>query len=140
MNTISDLNQKQQEKDLNSVAAEIRKVNEFFAESMGKGNAAAVATCYTIDGEFMAPGAPSVQGRANIETALAGFIAEGFTEYAVLSATPFGVNGVVGVQAAYTLSQPGGKNKDIGKSIQLWKQEDGNWKIFRDCFNSDLTA
>ena len=72
----NDLNYRQ-EHNLNSVTVEIKKVNQFFADSMAKGDAAAVASCYTIDAEFMAPGAPSVQGRANIEAALAGFIKEG---------------------------------------------------------------
>ena len=135
----NDINYKK-ENNLNSVTEAIKKVNRFFADSMAKGDASAVASCYTIDAEFMAPGAPSVQGRTNIEAALAGFIKEGFTEYAVTSTFVFGDVGVVGVQEAYTLSQPGGKNKDIGKSIQLWKQEEGFWKIFRDCFNSDITA
>jgi ketosteroid isomerase-like protein len=88
----------------------------------------------------MAPGAPSVKGRDNIQTTIEGYISQGFTEYTVLSTIVYGNIDVVGVQEAYTLSQPGGANKDVGKSIQLWKQEDGAWKIFRDCFNSDLPA
>ncbi len=118
----------------------IQEANNNFVAAMAKGDAEGVANCYTIDAEFMAPGAPSVHGRDNIQTAIAGFIAQGFTEYTVLETIVYGNTDIVGVQEAYSLSQPGGVNKDIGKSIQLWKQEDGAWKIFRDCFNSDLTA
>ncbi len=125
---------------LGSVKEAIQERNQMFAEAMAKGDAAGVADCYTLDAEFMAPGAPSVQGKANIETAIAGYIKQGFTEYTVLETIVHGNIDVVGVQEAYSLSQPGGVNKDVGKSIQLWKQEDGAWKIFRDCFNSDLTA
>ncbi|HRB31316.1 MAG TPA: nuclear transport factor 2 family protein [Ferruginibacter sp.] len=125
---------------LGSVKEAIQEKNQLFAAAMAKGDAAGVAACYTIDAEFMAPGAPSVQGRTNIQAAIAGFIAQGFTEYTVVETIVYGNIDVVGVQEAYTLSQPGGVNKDVGKSIQLWKQEDNSWKIFRDCFNSDLTA
>ena len=114
--------------------------NQQFAAAMGQGDAAGVAACYTIDAEFMAGGAPSVKGRKNIQAAIAIYIKQGFTQYKVTATTVYGNIDVVGVQEAYTLSQKGGVNKDIGKSIQLWKQEDGAWKIFRDCFNSDLTA
>jgi uncharacterized protein (TIGR02246 family) len=124
---------------LGSVREAIFEKNQFFAAAMAKGDAAAVASCYTIDAEFMAGGAPSVQGRANIQAALATYISQGFTEYTVTSTIVYADSGIIGVQEAYTLSQKGGVNKDIGKSIQLWKQEDGSWKIFRDCFNSDLT-
>jgi len=125
---------------LGSVKEAIQEKNQLFAAAIAKGDAAGVAACYTIDAEFMAPGAPSVQGRTNIQAAIAGFIAQGFTEYTVVETIVYGNIDVVGVQEAYTLSQPGGVNKDVGKSIQLWKQEDNSWKIFRDCFNSDLTA
>lgn len=138
MNT--NTNQNDQTFSLGSVKEAIQEKNQLFAAAMAKGDAAGVAACYTIDAEFMAPGAPSIQGRTNIQTAIAGYIAQGFTEYTVLATIVYGNIEVVGVQEAYTLSQPGGVNKDIGKSIQLWKQEDGSWKIFRDCFNSDLTA
>ena len=123
---------------LGSVKEAIYERNQQFAAAMGKGDAAGVAACYTIDAEFMAGGAPSVKGRKNIQAAIAIYIKQGFTQYKVTATTVYG--NVVGVQEAYTLSQKGGVNKDIGKSIQLWKQEDGAWKIFRDCFNSDLTA
>lgn len=125
---------------LGSVKEAIYEANNNFVAAMARGDAKGVAACYTMDAEFMAPGAPSVQGRANIETALAGYIKQGFTEYTVIATIVYGNIDVVGVQEAYSLSQPGGVNKDVGKSIQLWKQEDGAWKIFRDCFNSDLTA
>lgn len=126
---------------LGTVKEAVFEKNKIFAAAMFKGDAAAIANdCYTIDAEFMAGGAPSVQGRQNILTAIAGYISQGFTEYAVTSTIVYADAGIVGVQQAYTLSQQGGVNKDIGKSIQLWKQEDGSWKIFRDCFNSDLTA
>lgn len=31
-----------------------------------------------------------------------------------------------------------GKQLDKGKYIVLWKKEEGKWKLFRDCYNSDL--
>ena len=130
--------QKSHSNSLGSVEEAIRERNQLFAEAMANSDAAGVANCYTIDAEFMAPGGASVKGRDNIQAAIAGYISQGFTEYSVLSTIVHGNIDVVGVQEAYSLSQPGGVNKDVGKSIQLWKQEDGVWKIFRDCFNSDL--
>ncbi len=140
MQTTTDKKQQSHSDSLDSVKEAIQEKNQLFAEAMAKGDAAGVANCYTIDAEFMAGGAPSVQGRANILTAIAGYISQGFTEYAVISTIVYGNTDVVGVQEAYSLSRKGGANKDVGKSIQLWKQEEGSWKIFRDCFNSDLAA
>ncbi len=139
MQTEDDLKHKNYSGSLDTVREAILEKNQIFAVAMAKGDAAAIANdCYTIDAEFMAGGAPSLQGRQNIQTAIAGFISQGFTEYAVTSTIVYADAGIVGVQQAYTLSQKDGANKDVGKSIQLWKQEDGSWKIFRDCFNSNL--
>ena len=86
----------------------------------------------------MAGGAPAFEGRAAIQQAIAGFIGQGFTKYKVLSTTIYGDEGIIGVQAEYNLSHSDGSQLDNGKTIQLWKQESGDWKIFRDCFNSNL--
>lgn len=139
MQPTKDQNPYSKSDSLGSVKEAIYERNRIFAEAMAKGDAAGVANCYTIDAEFMAGGAPSVQGRANIQAAIAGYISQGFTKYAVTSTIVYADSGIVGVQEAYTLSKKDGANKDVGKSIQLWKQEDRSWKIFRDCFNSDLT-
>ncbi len=140
METSTDQKQNSSAFSLGAVKEAIEERNNIFVKAMANGDAAGVANCYTADAEFMVPNGPSVKGRENIQTAITGYITQGFTQYTVLSTIVWGGIDVVGVQEAYTLSQQGGANKDIGKSIQLWKQEDGAWKIFRDCFNSDLSA
>ena len=125
---------------LGAVKEAVEERGKMFEAAMARGDAKGVSECYTLDGEFMAGGAPAVQGRANIETAIAGFISQGFTKYKVLTTTVYGDIGVIGVQSIYTLSQQDGSQLDNGKTIQLWKQEFGAWKIFRDCFNSNLAA
>ncbi len=140
MNTTMDEQQKEHADSLGSVREAVFEANQNFMAAMAKGDAAGVANCYCTDAEFMAGGAPSIKGRANIQAEMQKYIGQGFTEYSVIETIVYGNIDIVGVQEAYTLSQPGGVNKDVGKSVQLWKQEDGAWKIFRDCFNSDLTA
>lgn len=135
-----DHNYSGEENSLSKVKEAINKVNQRFVESMAKSDAAGVADCYWEDAEFMAPGAPSIIGRENIKTTMQGYISQGITEYTVVSTIVYNNGPVAGVQEAYTLSKPGGADKDVGKSIQLWKKENDEWKIYRDCFNSDLTG
>ena len=131
---------KSKESKSTSVQAAIQARSRIFEQAMANSDAAGVANCYTEDAEFMAPNEEAVKGKSNIQTTIAGYISEGFTQYKVASTTVYGSAGVVGVQTEYSLSQKDGKNSDNGKSIQLWKQENGDWKIFRDCFNSNLPA
>jgi len=140
MNRTTDEQPKRHSDNLGSVKEAIYEANQNFMAAMAKGDAEGVANCYCLDAEFMAGGAPSINGRANIQAEMQKYIDQGFIEYSVIETIVYGNMDIVGVQEAYTLSQAGGINKDVGKSVQLWKQEDGAWKIFRDCFNSDLTA
>jgi ketosteroid isomerase-like protein len=39
---------------------------------------------------------------------------------------------------AYTLFGEGDQALDNGKYIVIWKKEDGQWKLHRDIFNSNL--
>jgi len=139
MGTTSEKN-RESGSGLGSVREAVAEGNANFAAAMARKDAAGVAACYTEDAEFMAGGGPAFKGRANIEKALAGYIAQGFTKYAVATFTVYNDAGVVGVQTIYNLSQADGSQLDNGKSIQLWKQEMGAWKIFRDCFNSNLSG
>lgn len=131
---------KKNDSEFNSTQEAIQERTRIFEQAMANADAAGVANCYTEDGEFMAPNQESVKGRSNIQKTMEEYISQGFTQYKVSSSIVYGTNGVVGVQTEYKLSQQDDKNMDIGKSIQLWKQEDDVWKIFRDCFNSNLQA
>lgn len=131
---------KSDELKLNPTQEAIQETTREFEQAMANSDAKGVANCYTEDAEFMAPNGEAVKGKSNIQTTLADYIGGGFTQYKVISSVVYGSSGVVGVQTEYNLSQKDGKNSDNGKSIQLWKQENGEWKIFRDCFNSNLPA
>ncbi|HKJ80079.1 MAG TPA: SgcJ/EcaC family oxidoreductase [Prolixibacteraceae bacterium] len=129
---------KKNDSGTNPTREAIQARTRIFEQAMANADAAGVANCYTEDAEFMAPNEESVKGKSNIQTTIAGYISQGFTQYKVADSIVYGSVGVVGVQTEYSLSQKDGKNSDSGKSIQLWKQENGEWKIFRDCFNSNL--
>jgi len=135
MGTIPDT---KKETDINPTLLAIWEVFTQFKLGIANGDAQAVASCYCVDAQFMIPNRPTVVGRDNIEAAFAGYISQGFTQYECTSLTVYGSTGIVGSQNTYTLSQPGGGNLDIGKALHLWKTENGYWKIYRDCFNSDL--
>ena len=40
----------------------------------------------------------------------------------------------------YEIYDAENKMIDKGKYVVVWKQENGEWKLFRDIFNSDLPA
>lgn len=124
--------------DVNPVALAIWEVFRQFQLALSNGDAQGVAACYCEDAQFMIPNHTLVVGRPNIEAAIAGYISRGFTQYQCTSLQVYGIAGIVSTENTYTLSQPGGNNMDTGKALHLWKTENGYWKIYRDCFNSNL--
>ena len=43
-------------------------------------------------------------------------------------------------EGRYVIRRGTGDEADRGKYLVLWKREGGRWRLFRDCFNSDLPA
>jgi ketosteroid isomerase-like protein len=106
-----------------------------FKEAMAKGDAKSAANYYTIDAVFMPNNGPIVTGRAEIEKALGGFIATGFTKLDVQSTWLEGCSDYLMDTEKWTLTN--GKDTIIGKSLVIWKKEEGIWKQYKDMINTD---
>jgi uncharacterized protein (TIGR02246 family) len=113
-----------------------------FSEAFNRGDAAALAAMYDTGAVVLAPNAPPMRGRQNIEALWAGARQQGFR---TLDLVPNSVE-VIGNHAielgSYTMViQPPGQAEitDRGKYMVLWKrQPDGSWKLYRDMFNTSM--
>ena len=130
-----------QELDLTTAKGEIEEANRNFMDVLSKGDSVALADCYATDAKFMAPNSPAVEGRKNIQSVLAaGIINAGVASVDLTTVNVWGNEAMLAEEGALIMTGKGGKELDKGKYIVLWKKEDGKWKLFRDCFNSDLPA
>jgi uncharacterized protein (TIGR02246 family) len=126
----------------NEVRAQIEQAATQFSETFNRGDAPALAAMYDTGAVVLAPNAPPMRGRQNIEALWAGARQQGFK---TLSLAPTSVE-VIGNHAielgTYTLvvQPPGqGETTDHGKYMVVWKrQPDGSWKLYRDMFNSSM--
>ena len=116
----------------------IDTVNQQVMDGVVKGDAMAVANCYATDASFMGANGPAINGRKNIETALDGMMKSGIGKLTVNTLHVWGSESGLAEEGTYVMTAKDGKQIDKGKYIVLWKKEDGKWKIFRDCANSDL--
>jgi len=123
--------------DLGVAKKEIEQANRDFMALVAKGDSVGLANFYTIDAKFMNGGAPAVEGRANIQTAMSEIIKSGITKLDLRSIDVFGTEDLLAEEGELTLFV---KNDVVGeeKYTVLWKKEDGRWKLFRDIFNSVL--
>lgn len=121
--------------DLEQEKKELQKSFEGVMQSLASGDAKAVASYYTEDGVFMPHNSKIYTGRADIEKAFEGFIAGGFTDLDVESTWAEGCGEYLLDTEKWTLSN--GKDTLIGKSLVIWKKEDGMWKMYKDMINTD---
>jgi uncharacterized protein (TIGR02246 family) len=122
--------------DLAIAKGEIEEANRNFMELVAKGDSVGLANCYTPDAKFMSAGAPAVVGRANIQSALAGIIKSGITKVDIKTMEVNGSEELIAEEGELTL-YVGDQAVANEKYIVLWKKEDGQWKLFRDIFNSN---
>lgn len=131
---------KENEATFDKVAAmqAIEKENQIFTEAFNKGDSLNIANGYATDAKFMPPNQKPVSGTKDIQSAIAGFIKAGASGLTIKPVEVWGDETMLTVEEEWFMTDKDGKEIDRGKALELWKMEDGKWKLFRDIFNSDL--
>jgi uncharacterized protein (TIGR02246 family) len=105
-----------------------------------RGDAAGLAALYTENGQVLPPNSDFVTGQQAIEGFWQAVMAMGVKE-ANLEIVEVEGHGDTAIEVStFTLLGEGGQVLDKGKYIVIWKQEDGQWKLHRDIFNSSMPA
>jgi ketosteroid isomerase-like protein len=125
--------------NLETAKKEIMDANKEFATLFASYDSIALAKLYTQDAKFMGEGAPAVIGRINIQSALAGMMNSGITNANLATIEVWGMENLITEEGEATL-YVGDTQVYKGKYIVIWKKVDGEWKIFRDIFNSNSPA
>lgn len=124
--------------DLAAARKTIDSTNAVFSGLVTKQDSVGLAAMYTSDAKLMGANMAAASGRAAIQSAFAGlFAAYGPVELKLTTVDVWGNNEMIAEEGTTAMTLKG-KEIDRGKYIVLWKMEDGKWKLFRDCFNSDL--
>lgn len=124
--------------DLDAVRKVIDSTNAVFGYMVGKGDSVGLASLYTSDAKIMMPNMPAASGRSGVQSAFARlFNAMGTPNLTLTANEVWGTEELVTEVGSYTMTDKAGKEIDKGKYIDLWKMEDGKWKLHSDIFNSD---
>jgi len=107
--------------------------------SMNRQDSISLADCYTESAKFMQPNGESVVGREHIQKLFSLWMRSGsMGKFALENIDFWGDENMLAVENKWTFTAADGKLLDSGKSLELWKKENDTWKIFRDCYNSNL--
>ena len=125
-----------------AVRAQIEQANARFTDAFNRGDAQALAAMYDADAVVLAPNAPPMRGRQNIEALWSGAKQQGFKTVNLVVNSVEVIGGHAIELGSYTLViQPPGQTEttDRGKYMVVWKrQPDGTWKLYRDMFNTSM--
>ncbi len=118
------------------VTTEIQKANEVFMKTFKSGDAEAMANLYTNEGVLYPPNSPALRGSENIEAFWEGTFTGGITnaKLETVSALAYGDIAIEeGNVSIYIEDQVVGEEK----YIVVWHNENGQWKLHQDMFNSN---
>lgn len=124
---------------IDSVKAHIIKMNESYSQRFMTNDTAYYISRYCRDAQVYSPGVPAVVGRDSI---INFFYQNGTNKEAKIelpAGNIYGNEELVVEEGTYNFPDGKGGSFDKGKFIALWKQEDGQWKLYREIWNTDLT-
>ena len=102
------------------------------------GDADRTAELYTSDGQLLPPGNDLVTGREAVADFWRGVVDSG-VETIDIEPLDVDVHGDSAVRVGQaTLSDAGGGTVDDVKFIEVWKRDEGEWRIHRDIWNSNV--
>ncbi len=118
--------------------ASIRSAMQAHVELVLAGDPATIAATYTEDAVQMPPNAPTVEGRAAIQGWFARFPTA--TDYVQSMVEIDGRDGIAYSRSNYSITfiVEGTPVTDKGKTLAIWKKQDGAWLTAVGIWNSDL--
>ena len=122
--------------NIETAKSEIESRLRDYENAMKNGDIAAFQTLYTEDAEIFHDGRPSTIGRANIVKNFEGWVRDSV----IGSFTTTGLWGnenLLVEQGTGYFAHSGGKWKNPGKYLLVWKNINGEWQIFKDTWFSD---
>ena len=131
---------KEEAKVFDIVAAQqaIDELNTNYADAFNKGDASGVANCYSADANFLPPISKTDEGNAAIQEEMSAFFKNGNVKLELKSIGLWGDENTLTQENVFTVFDKDGVERDHGKSLIVYKKEADKWKIYRDCYNSDL--
>lgn len=130
--------QKENKLNLNDARKEIDKANLEFVSLFNSGDSVGLANMFTVDGKSMEPNEPAFIGRSQIQTHYSIVMKAGANKLGLQTTGLWGDENILAEEGEFTFMDKDDKLLDKGKYIVLWKVEEDKWKLFRDCYNSDL--
>lgn len=124
--------------DIEQGKASITQSNQNFIKAFKAGDSVGVSNSYATDAKVMAANMPPIVGKEAIANFFSMIMKRGVKDFQINTLNVWGDSSILAEEGTYTLVDSAEAQIDKGKYVVLWKQESGNWKMFRDIWTSDL--
>jgi uncharacterized protein (TIGR02246 family) len=123
-----------------SISADIRHANDEFEAAFERSDAAAIASLYAPNGLLLPTGMDVIQGTAGIQAFWQGAMEMGIKRVKLNSQDLEELTDTAIELGHYTLFGPNDQTLDQGKYLVVWKEHEGQWKLYQDIWNSSMPA
>lgn len=130
--------EKNSEFDLNAVKAEIHEKTKLFTKAHITKDTAYLNNSFTIDAKVFPPNSKIVTGRKDISKLNYDWVSYGIHEFKEETISFYGNKDYVIDEGIYYLRYGEENTVDKGKYINIWKNVNGEWKIFSNIWNTNL--
>jgi uncharacterized protein (TIGR02246 family) len=120
------------------VKAAIEAANAQFSAAVARGDAAGLAALYSPHGQVMPAGSDPIRGTEAIQKFFQGAMDSGIAAISLKTIDVFGHGPTATEVGEYEMRDKAGKVLDHGKYIVVWRQVDGQWKLHRDMFSTNV--
>ncbi|MCW3108145.1 MAG: hypothetical protein JWQ09_2651 [Segetibacter sp.] len=121
--------------DASKVRQSIEATNKKFTDAILKGDSATVVSLYHTDAEVYPPNMPADK-KTLMGSMAASVLKSGIKTFSLHTGNVTGNEDQVVETGTFEMGD-GSKTVDKGKYIVVWKPENGDWKLWRDIWNSD---
>ncbi len=123
--------------DLAGTRKVIEENNRRFTRAHVTGDQAAIDAMFTREARVLPPGADPVIGREAVARLTAEYIAFGVAEFREDTTDFYGNEDILIDQGNYVMAYGKDKTRESGKYLNVWKKEDGAWKIYSNIWNTN---
>lgn len=122
--------------DVAAMRPVIEARNRAFTQAHVVSDSAGMVNIFTSDARVLPPNAEPVIGKRAIEILTAQYLTYGITEFREETTAFYGNQDMLIDEGTYVMVYDKGKTTEKGKYVNIWRQENGEWKIYSNMWNS----
>lgn len=123
--------------DIESAKMIIRERSAEFAKAHITGDIEILDDSFTVDAKILPPNAPAVIGHEAISKVNVAWIGYGITKFEQDIHALYGNQDYMIDEGAYEIIYGPENTVEVGKYINIWKQEEGKWKMLTNIWNTN---